>query len=91
TRGSATISDIRQVRGIGAAFFPEPGGHLELRLDVTRLFRGANFASLDDNPAGADGVRALSQAAEARDQVMSNLYQGLREANGTYAVSWVVP
>lgn len=91
TRGSSSLVDIRQVRGIAAGFFPEPGGHLELRLDVTRLFRGANFASLEDNPPDASGVRTLVQAPAARDQVMSNLYQGLREANGTYAVSWVVP
>jgi hypothetical protein len=91
TRGSGSLVDIRQVRGIAAGFFPEPGGHLELRLDVTRLFRGANFASLEDNPPDASGLRTLVQAPAARDQVMSNLYQGLREATGTYAVSWVVP
>lgn len=91
TRGSTSIVDIRQVRGIAAGFFPERGGHLELRLDVTRLFRGANFASLEDNPPDASGVRTLVQAAGERDQVMSNLFQGLREANGTYAVSWVMP
>ena len=91
TRGNASITEIRQVRGIAAGFYPEEGGHLELRLDVTRLFRGANFASLEGNPVGADGVRQLTQAPESRDQVMVNLYQGLREANGTYALSWVVP
>jgi hypothetical protein len=91
TRGSASLVDIRQVRGIAAGFFPEQGGHLELRLDVMRLFRGANFASLEDNPPDPSGVRTLVQAPAARDQVMSNLYQGLREANGTYAVSWVLP
>jgi len=91
TRGSASITEIRQVRGVAASFFPDEGGHLELRLDITRLFRGANFASLEDNPPDVDGVRTLSQAPETRDQVMSNLYQGLREANGTYSVSWVSP
>jgi hypothetical protein len=91
TRGTASITEIRQVRGVAADFFPIEGGRLELRLDITRLFRGANFASLEDNLAGADGVRQLSQAPASRDQVMNNLYLGLREANGTYAVSWVMP
>jgi hypothetical protein len=91
TRGNSSMTEIRQVRGIAAPFFPEAGGHLELRVDVTRLFRGANFASLEDNPVGADGVRQLIQTPASRDQVMTNLYQGLREANGTYAVSWVLP
>ena len=91
TRGSSSLVDIRQVRGIAAGFFPEEGGHLELRLDITRVLRGANFDSLADNPPDASGVRQLIQAPEARDQVMSNLYQGLREASGTYSVSWVVP
>lgn len=91
TRGTASITEIRQARGVAADFFPIEGGRLELRLDITRLFRGANFASLEDNPAAADGVRQLSQAPASRDQVMNNLYLGLREANGTYAVSWVVP
>jgi hypothetical protein len=91
TRGSTSLVDIRQVRGIAAGFFPERGGRLELRLDVTRLFRGANFSSLEDNIADASGVRTLVQAPAARDQVMSNLYQGLREVSGTYAVSWVMP
>lgn len=91
TRGTASITEVRQARGVAADFFPIEGGRLELRLDITRLFRGANFASLEDNPAAADGVRQLSQAPASRDQVMNNLYLGLREANGTYAVSWVVP
>jgi hypothetical protein len=91
TRGTSSLAGIRQVRGIAAGFFPEEGGRLELRLDVTQLFRGANFASLEDNPPDAGGVRTLVQAPEARDQVMTNLYQGLREANGTYAVSWSLP
>jgi hypothetical protein len=91
TRGTSSITEIRQVRGVAADFFPVEGGRLELRLDIARLFRGANFASLEDNLAGADGVRRLSQAPASRDQVMNNLYLGLREANGTYAVSWVSP
>ncbi len=91
TRGNASITEIRQVRGIASEFFPVEGGRLELRLDITRLFRGANFASLEDNPVGADGVRQLSQAPGTRDQVMNNLYLGLREVSGTYAVSWVLP
>ena len=90
TRGNTAITEIRKVRGVSAGFFPDEGGHLELRLDITRLFRGANFASLVDNPIGPNGERVLSQAPGSRDQVMSNLYQGLREANGTYTVSWVL-
>lgn len=91
TRGNASLTEIRQVRGVEAGFFPVEGGRLELRLDVTRLFRGANFASLEGHTVGADGMRQLSQAPDSRDQVMNNLYLGLREANGTYAVSWVLP
>jgi hypothetical protein len=91
TRGTTSLVDIRRVPGIAAGFFPEEGGALELRLDVTQLFRGANFASLEDNPPDASGIRTLVQSPEARDQVMTNLYQGLREANGTYAVSWALP
>ena len=91
TRGTASITEIRQVRGVAADFFPIEGGRLELRLDITRLFRGANFASLEDNAAAADGVRELSQAPASRDQVMNNLYLGLREANGTYGINWIVP
>jgi hypothetical protein len=91
TRGTSSLVDIRRVRGIAAGFYPDAGGQLELRIDVTRLFRGANFASLEDNPPDESGVRTLIQAPATRDQVMTNLYQGLREANGTYAVSWTVP
>ena len=88
TRGSPSMAEIRRVRGIAAPFLPEPGGRLALRFDVQRLFRGADFSGLDDNPVDEDGVRELVQERAGRDQVMNNLYQGLREANGTYAVSW---
>ncbi len=91
TRGSPSIAEIRQVRGIEAAFTPRDGGHLELRVDITRLFRGADFSRLADNPVDADGVPLLVQERSGRDQVMTNLYQGLREANGTYALRWVDP
>jgi hypothetical protein len=90
-RGSQSILEIRQVRGVAASFVPREGGRLELRVDITRLFRGADFSRLGDSPIGADGVRELVQVRSGRDQVMTNLYQGLREANGTYAVSWIDP
>jgi hypothetical protein len=91
TRGSQSIAEIRQVRGIETSFLPHEGGHLELRFDITRLFRGADFSRLADSPTGPDGRVELVQARSGRDQVMTNLYQGLREANGTYAVQWIDP
>lgn len=89
SRGSQSLLEIRQVRGVAASFMPHEGGRLELRVDVTRLFRGADFSRLADNPLDADGVRQLVQVRSGRDQVMTNLYQGLREANGTYAINWL--
>lgn len=94
TRGSLSITEIRKVRGIEANFFPSEGGHLEIRVDVTRLFRGADFSNLEQNPSDKDGTKVLVQAKTGKvttDQVMTNLYQGLREANGTYSVRWVGP
>lgn len=91
SRGSQSILEIRQVRGVAASFVPHEGGRLELRVDITRMFRGADFSRLAGNPLDADGVRQLVQVRAGRDQVMTNLYQGLREANGTYAVGWIDP
>lgn len=45
----------RRVRGIPAAFFPQRGGHLEIRVDARVLFAGADF----DNP---DQVRQTAIA-----------------------------
>jgi hypothetical protein len=90
-RGRQSILEIRQVRGVAAAFVPREGGRLELQVDISRLFRGADFSRLGANPVGADGVRQLVQARSGRDQVMTNLYQGLRETNGTYLVRWIDP
>ncbi|AKU94747.1 hypothetical protein AKJ09_01411 [Labilithrix luteola] len=92
TRGTASITGLRQVRGIPSSFFPDEGGHLEIRLDVARLFRGANFANLEANPTDRDGTKVLVQSksgAVSTDQVMTNLYQGLHDATGTYAVRWI--
>lgn len=92
-RGTQSIAAIRQVRGIPAAFMPHEGGRLEIRFDVTRPFRGANFANLSANPTGADGTKVLVQAKTGRvttDQVMTNLYQGLRAVD-TYTVDWTNP
>jgi hypothetical protein len=94
SRATSPITDIRRVRGIQATFFPIEGGHLELRFDVTRLFRGADFSNLTSNPSDKDGTKALVQAKTGKvttDQVMTNLFQGLRSSSGTYAVRWVGP
>lgn len=94
SRSTVPITDIRKVRGIPATIFPNEGGHLELRFDVTRLFRGADFSNLASNPADKDGTKVLVQAKTGKvttDQVMTNLYQGLRESTGTYDVRWVGP
>jgi len=93
-RGNQSITGIRQVRGVPASFFPIEGGQLQIGFDVTRLFRGADFSSLKGNPTDADGTKALVQKQTSttnRDQVMTNLYQGLRETSGTYSVHWVGP
>lgn len=94
SRSTVTISSIRKVRGIPAGFFPTPGGHLDLRFDVTRLFRGADFSNLADNPTDKDGVKQLVQSKTGKvttDQVMTNLYQGMHESTGTYSVRWASP
>jgi hypothetical protein len=93
TRGTQSVAAIRQVRGIPAAFVPHEGGRLEIRFDVTRPFRGANFANLSANPADVDGTKVLVQAKTGKvttDQVMTNLYQGLRAVD-TYTIDWTNP
>jgi hypothetical protein len=91
-RGAVSIADVRKVRGIGGNFVPTEGGELHIRFDVQQVFRGADFDSLSNNPADADGTRVLVQAKSGKvtvDQVMTNLYQGLRQTEGTYQVKWV--
>jgi len=93
-RGNQSITGIRKVRGVPTSFFPTSGGQLELRVDVTRLFRGADFASLEHSPTDKDGTKILVQkqsTTQNRDQVMTNLYQGLHETTGTYSVVWGAP
>jgi hypothetical protein len=93
-RGNQSITSIRKVRGVPATLFPSEGGQLELRFDITRLFRGADFASLEHSRADNDGTKVLEQKQSAstnRDQVTTNLYQGLRETTGTYSVRWAEP
>jgi hypothetical protein len=94
TRGVLSIAELRKVRGIQASFFPSEGGRLEIRVDVKRFFRGADFSNLDANPIDADGTKVLVQSKTGKvttDQVMTNLYQGLREAEGSYNVRWIDP
>ena len=94
TRGNLSIAEIRKVRGIQTEFFPSEGGRLEIRVDITRFFRGADFSNLESNPSDKDGTKVLVQSKTGKattDQVMTNLYQGLREANGTYSVRWTDP
>lgn len=89
--GGQTILTVRQVRGIPADFIPTEGGHLTLRFDVKACFRGADFASLAQNPEDPDGTKILVQSKSGKyltDQVMTNLYEGMRAQNGTYSVTW---
>lgn len=91
-RGALSITEIRKVRGVPAAFYPTEGGHLDVRFDVEELFRGADFSNLEGNPTDADGTKILVQSKSGNvttDQVMTNLYQGLRSAKGTYSVRWI--
>ncbi|HVY29610.1 MAG TPA: hypothetical protein VHB79_23785 [Polyangiaceae bacterium] len=90
TRGNTSLATIRQVRGIPASFFPDPGGFLEITFDVKRLLRGADFSNLQANKTDSAGVKLLIPG-KAGDQVMTNLYQGLHEADGTYTVRWHSP
>jgi hypothetical protein len=91
-RSALPISEVRKVRGIPASFFPTEGGHLEIRVDVRSLFRGADFSSLASSPEDDDGTKILVQSKSGKfttDQVMRNVFQGLRSSSGTYAVRWV--
>lgn len=90
TRGNTSLLAIRQVRGVPASFFPTEGGVLEITFDVKRLLRGADFSNLQANKADSEGVKLLVNG-KAGDQVMTNLYQGLHQTNGTYAVRWLTP
>ncbi len=92
SRGTLSITEIRKVRGIPAAFYPTEGGRLEVRFDVEEPFRGADFSNLENNPTDDDGTKVLVQSKSGNvttDQVMTNLYQGLRSAKGTYSVHWI--
>jgi hypothetical protein len=93
-RSATPISEIRQVRGVPASFYPVEGGALEIRVDVCPLFRGADFSNLAANPTDADGTKILVQSKDgaiATDQVMRNVFQGLRASSGTYAIRWATP
>lgn len=93
-RSAQPITAVRKVRGVPASFFPHEGGALEIRFDVRRLFRGADFASLAANPSDDDGTKILVQSKTGKfttDQVMKNVSQGLRASSGTFAVRWVLP
>lgn len=89
SRASKTVMSLRQVRGVASSFLPARGGKLQLRVDVRPMLRGADFSSLSSNKTDADGTRILSQTVGSTDQVMTNLYQGLRTTNGPYEVQWV--
>jgi hypothetical protein len=93
-RAATPITETRKVRGIPCTFFPEEGGRLEIRVDVRRLFRGADFSNLQANPSDEDGTKLLVQSKKGKvttDQVMRNVFQGLRASTGTYEVHWVSP
>ena len=63
---------------------------MELTFDVKRLFRGADFSGVAPSASGHGGVTVLRGGASG-DQVMTNLFQGLHDVNGTYAVRWLDP
>ena len=93
-RSAQPVTSLRKVRGIPTSFFPTAGGALEIRFDVRALFRGADFANLQANPSDEDGTKILVQSKTGRvttDQVMRNVFQGLRASTGTYAVRWSQP
>jgi len=90
SRGNLSVLGIRKTRGIGAAFFPVEGGSLELTFDVKRLFRGADFSGVATSARDGAGITVLRGGATG-DQVMTNLYQGLHDVSGTYAVRWLDP
>lgn len=88
-----SMIDVRTVRGIPASFFPREGGALELRMDVRRLFTGADFSALADSPEDADGTKILVQSKSGKyttDQVMRNVFAGTTQA-ATYAIRWIDP
>jgi hypothetical protein len=92
TRGAVSIAQVRTARGVPAEFVPTEGGSLRIVVDVRAFFRGADFSALANNPKDADGTRILVQAKSGRyvtDQVMTNLYQGIKVVNGPYRISWV--
>lgn len=87
------LRSLREVRGVPAQFTPDEGGSFELRVDAGRLFRGASFEALAQNPLDADGVtRVLVQAkgtSSSTDPIMRALYNNLRaSAGGTYVARW---
>jgi len=89
SREARTLADIRRVRGIAAQFVPDDGGRLVVRFDVRALFRGADFDALAQNPADADGTKRLVQGrASGVDQVMTNLFQGIKSTTGPWLVRW---
>ncbi len=93
-RSAQPVASLRKVRGIPATFVPTVGGALEIRFDVRALFRGADFSNLQANPTDTDGTKILVQSKTGRvttDQVMRNVFQGLRASTGTYAVRWTRP
>lgn len=88
--GNQSMVAVRTVRGIPASFLPAEGGALELRMDVRRLFAGADFAALVDNPEDRDGTKILVQSKTGKyttDQVMRNVFAGAT-ATGTYSMRW---
>ena len=91
-RSALPLSEVRKVRGVPSPFFPTEGGSLEIRIDVRALLRGADFSNLTSNPEDPDGTKILVQSKGSKvttDQVMRNIFQGLRSSSGTYAVRWV--
>jgi hypothetical protein len=90
-RDAIPIATIRQSRGISAPLLPTEGGRLELRFDVRALFRGADFSNVAFNPRAADGAVLLAQGKSGKattDQVMTNMFQGLKASRGTFFVAW---
>ncbi len=90
-RAAQPVTELRKLRGIPSSFFPTEGGRLEIRADVRALFAGADFANLATNPTDPDGTKLLVQSktgAHTTDQVMRNVFQGLRASTGTYEVRW---